>query len=134
MEEEEDQRRPLRGFLLSDDAGESPGRGDVWQETANYEPADTGLRQMVWASQKTGVPHGPRVKLSVDANSPNREGSISISVSREPEVAAGDARGFSSRDLERAKRFVVLNHEAPVDLWEERINFKEFERRMRRAP
>lgn len=86
-------------------------------EMANYYFEDTGLPMPIYISDKRGVNHGARIKVScLYSKTSNKQ--FSITISDNPEVVANhDVGNIKSSDIKKAIEFVKLNKDILLQYW-----------------
>jgi hypothetical protein len=93
-------------------------------EMANLRQNSTGLPMVIWVSEKGHTQHGPRIKVSkTHSYRANITNSVSISISNEPEIVAGE--GLSNKDFELVKKYIKLNKDVLLDYWDGEIDTAE---------
>ena len=110
--------------------GISPATDDLY-EMANLYPRTTGLPMTVWVSPRGGARQNARVKVSViggDRMVP--ESAAVVGIRPEPRLIEGDlARG----DLDAVARWIALNREALIALWDGEIGSIELSQKLVRV-
>src|SRR5580693_2665266 len=101
--------------LISEFLDKLLGREEII-EMVNLRPRFTGLTKLLYISQEKAS-HGPRVKLSPLADKFVKGQSVSISIAAQPQVLTKIPKGISSSDIELAKRWIILNREALLQIW-----------------
>ncbi len=81
-------------------------------ERVNVRPELSGLPFIVWISEKGGVRHDVRVKVSPGPRV--REFSATLSVRPQVEVLAGELTG---KDLQLVRQWIDLNRDTIVKYW-----------------
>lgn len=93
-------------------------------EMANLRQNSTGLPMVIWVSEKGRSQHGPRIKVSkAHSHKANIMNTVSISISDEPEIVAGE--GLSNKDFELVKKYIKLNKDVLLDYWDGEIDTAE---------
>jgi hypothetical protein len=99
---------------------------------ANLPLRLTGLPMVVWASQRTGLPHDILIKVMQTHGSRMDPGDLAIvAVRPTPRLVAGH---LSPSDLRAVSNWIRLNEAVPVDYWKERIYTEELPPRLQRLP
>jgi hypothetical protein len=98
-------------------------------EMASFRKAVTGVDNTIFVSTKSGVRHGPRIKLAVNPATHVSPSGDTASVNFDGEVTAGQ---LPSDLLRQAQRFIELNRQTLLDYWEERISTDELRQRLKR--
>ncbi len=105
---------------------------NLWLMT-NIRPDCTGLPFVVWVSTKDAggnqAPHSARVKVSSGPKWIESE-ATSVSILPRPEHKAGPM--LRARDFEKLSRWIALNRELLLELWEGDIFHQDFTDRQRR--
>jgi len=88
-------------------------------EMSNISPRDTNLPVVVWVFEKGKSKHGPRVKVMTHPGKMNLAETVSISVSDNPEVVAGEKLDPEIFNL--VKKWVILNKKVLLDYWNNKL-------------
>lgn len=107
-----------------------PASDDIY-EMANLYPRTTGLPMTVWVSPHGGARHDARVKVSViggDRMVP--EGAAVVGIRPEPRLIEGD---LTRADFEAVARWIVLNREALIALWDGELDTIELGQKLARV-
>lgn len=91
---------------------------------ANLRPNDTGLPMVIWISEKSGVRHGPRIKVSLkrgDKIDPSN--TVSITITKTP-VQKGIEK-LPAKDFALVQKFIVLNIDLLLKYWHREVSTKE---------
>ena len=116
--------RPL--VEISDELAEMEMLGDM----ASYPTEDTGVDNTIFISTKTGVRHGPRIKLAIDPPESFSPGGVTASIAIDSgQVVAGTEP--SAKVLKQVRQWIELNRDALLEYWNCRISTPEFGRRMK---
>jgi hypothetical protein len=97
-------------------------------EMASFRKEVTGVDNTIFVSTKSGVRHGPRIKVAINPSTHVSPSGDTASVTFDGEVAAGK---LSPHVLRQAGRFIELNRQALLDCWEERISTDESRRQLK---
>lgn len=86
------------------------------REMANLRPKTTGLSKgVIYISTRDGA-HEPRVKYF--HHKPHTGASVSVTISNDPQIVAGDLR-LSSRERAELFAFICLNERHLLRIWNE---------------
>lgn len=90
---------------------------EIW-EMANLPPSKTGLTKFVYISGIQGQ-HGPRVKLSAQADRYDRQNNVPITVESNPRIPKGVAipKEITADDINQTIRWILLNREVLMLMW-----------------
>lgn len=104
-------------------------------EMSKLRTEKSGLPTELWVDEGSSPQHGPRVKFKASNEQRNTNEYSSMSISDEPEVFYFPKRSFlTSKDIDKIKRFVILNKELLLSLCEENgITFEQFLKLMRKV-
>jgi len=102
------------------------GIPDVLVEMSNLRSNDTSLPFAIHVRSKEEVAktaHQGNPILKVYQERPGSSPFFSMTISREPEVVPAHSKmefyqSVSSRDLEQVKRWIIVNHGALMDFWD----------------
>lgn len=102
-------------------------------EMANLVPIDTGLPMAVYVSDKSGVPHGARLKVSKFYGGKIDKGNLfTITISDNPTVIGKNTGNIKLKDIELVKSFIVLNKDLLLQYWNFDIGIGEVLRKLRK--
>lgn len=88
----------------------------------NLRPKRTGLPFVVYVSPKGNVAHGPRIKVSNKYGEKASEGDLfTITIEDQPQVI-GESTGLNRRDVQMAKKWVRVNKDELLKIWEDDID------------
>src|SRR5271170_4834304 len=93
-------------------------RGEPLWEFSPLLPKWTGLTKMVWAEvSPQEQPHGPTLKIGTSAEKPCGNYWLSMTVSNDPQVVSLIPDGISQKDLDLARKWIILNQNALLEHW-----------------
>ena len=93
---------------------------NLW-EMANLTQNDTGLAAIIWVSTKSGVKHGPRIKVKRDyATNFDVGDTFTITISDSPEVIG--THNLTSKDIKQIIKFIKLNKDILLQYWNTEIS------------
>ena len=96
-----------------------------FEMAANLRPADTGLPMVIWVSTRSGVPHGPRIKVAKNYGD-RISGNNTFTITLEPTPRTiGNIGEIKRRDIDSVLAFVKENHAALMRHWDEEISTME---------
>ena len=88
----------------------------------NLRPKRTGLLFVVYVSPKGRSTHGPRITASNKYGDKTSEGDwFTITIADEPQVI-GDSESIKRRDVQSAKRWVQINKDKLLQVWEDEVD------------
>jgi len=97
---------------------ENMDRGEPLWEFTCLLPKWTGLRKMVWAEVSLQEqPQGPTLKIGTSAEKPLGKYWLSMTVSNDPQVVSLIPDGISQKDLDLARKWIILNQNALLEHW-----------------
>lgn len=103
-------------FSKAKESLEEDNQSAVLSEMANVTPKITGLPMNIYISDKSGLSHGPRIKVQTNhAQNIRKELLVSVSISENPEIVAG--KGLSASDFASVRDFIVKNRENLLRYW-----------------
>lgn len=89
-------------------------------EMANLYPETTGLPMTIWISPQRGARHDARVKVCTHHGDRMIATDVAImSVRPRPELLHGD---LPTGDVAVVRRWIELNHEVLIDIWDGRTD------------
>lgn len=96
-------------------------------------PADTGLPMAVWITENDGYPHDVRVKVStLHGGRGSWRAAPSIAVRPQPyEIVPGS---LPTADVALVTRWIALNRDVIIDLWDGAITPRQVYPRLRKLP
>lgn len=91
----------------------------------NLRPKRTGLQFVVYVSPKSHVAHGPRITASNKYGEKVSEGDwFTITIEDQPQ-AIGDSTGLKRCDVHMAKKWVQVNKDKLLKIWEDDVDVLE---------
>ncbi len=97
-------------------------------EMCNYGAEQTGLAVLVWTGLNV---KGRKPRILVQrtyAKKMDPKNLFSVSISDTPKILAGDQGEIKDADLKKIFKWIVLNQQALLDLWNINVDsFKDFE-------
>jgi len=97
-------------------------------EMASFRKAVTGVDNTIFISTKSGVRHGPLIKVAINPPTHVSPSGETASITFEGEVTAGKISADAQR---QANQFIELNRKALTDYWEERISTDELRQQLK---
>jgi len=103
-------------------------------------PDDSGLPMAVWITENDGYSHDVRVKVAVrhGAGTSWYWDSVSVGVRPAPHLVAGNRsrRGefLTAADRDEANRWIELNRDVIIDLWDSKMTPRAAQARLQRLP
>lgn len=97
-------------------------------EMANARQSETGLPVIIFVSTAESS-HGPRIKVQADyATKVNHGNWFAMTIEDEPVIVANvkNANKLSQKDLAAVARFIRINRQLLLDLWDQEISHREF--------
>ncbi len=85
-------------------------------------PRRSGLPMAVWVTPNDGYPHDVRIKVATIHGGRGSWRSDAVPVAIRPEVRQVAGQPLSTEDLNLVKRWVDLNRQTIIDLWDGRID------------
>jgi len=103
---------------------------EMLSEMANVTSVDSGLPMNIYVSDKSGISHGPRIKVQTNHSQTIRKDLfVSVSISDNPEIMAGS--GLSASDFKIASDFILKNKTALLQYWNMQIGIGELLKQFR---
>lgn len=100
----------------------SPDLGSNLFLLTNLRPKRTGLLFVVYVSPKGNAAHGPRILAPNKYGEKVREGDwFTITIEDQPHVI-GDCAALKRCDVEMAKKWVLVNKDALLKMWEDEVD------------
>ncbi len=104
--------------------------GEDLFEMANLYPRTTGLPMTVWVSPRGGARHDARVKVSTQGGDRMvPEAAAVVAIRPAPRLLEGR---LAADDLAAVSRWIVLNEDALIALWDGEIDTMELAQRLRK--
>jgi Domain of unknown function (DUF4160) len=119
---------PDFGYEAAAAVADALAEEEMLGEMASFKKAVTGVDNTIFISTKSGVRHGPRIKVAVNPPTHFSPSGDTASVDFDGEVTAGKV---SQHALRQAQKFIELNRQALLDYWEERISTDELAQRLK---
>ena len=101
----------------------------LWEMT-NLRPKRTGLTMCIYVSERKGS-HGPRVKFMNGYGDVQAEHLCTITVEDNPQIIAEEKIILKTKDINDLKKWIALNQQLLVDLWNKKIDEVDFIEQMK---
>jgi hypothetical protein len=101
---------------------------EMLSEMASYGSDDTGVSNSIFISTKTGVRHGPRVKVAIDPPDSFSPGGKNATVTFDGKAIGEVPAGL----LWQVQQFISLNRKVLDEYWNEQISTGELSRRLQK--
>lgn len=98
-------------------------------EMTNLRPRRTGLTVCVYVSERNSS-HGPRIKFMNGYGYVSVNKLCTMTVSDSPEIISDQRIVLSSKDIGEIKRWVILNKDLLISLWNGEIDEIDFAQQM----
>lgn len=99
-------------------------------EMTNLRPRRTGLTVCVYVSERNSS-HGPRIKFMNGYGDVSVNKLCTMTVSDSPEIISDQRIVLSSKDISEIKRWVILNKDLLISLWNRAIDEIDFAQQMK---
>ena len=102
-------------------------------EMTNELQRDTGLTRAIWVSVKMAS-HSPRIKIRKDTSvrfDYDDADMFSMTISDNPSFP--DGHNLKGKEVTLFTKFVLLNKQALLDLWEAKISYRDFQKLMKKV-
>lgn len=102
-------------------------------EMSNIRPASTGLPMVVWIQPDMGrSKHGPRIKVQTSHGSKaDPENMAAVGFSRDGKIV--NFGGLTSSDFSLVSKFITLNLQGLLNLWDDEIDPAAFLKDMKKV-
>ena len=101
------------------------GEEDIF-EMANYRPETTSLPMIIWVSSKGFTKHSLRIKVQSNYNTKvNPSETFAVSI-HSPKIEAGTQGDITNDDLQKVFKWIQLNTENLMKLWNYEFDFNDF--------
>jgi hypothetical protein len=103
---------------------------DFVYEMSNIRQRETGLPMVIWVQPKTDrEKHGPRIKVQTNYNTKSDPGKlVAIGFTRNGEIV--NFGGLNKKDFDLVSKFMKLNIDKLIELWDDEISPFEFTKNM----
>ena len=101
------------------DISDIDDKDDMLLEMANIRPAETGLPMVIWVQPDIHKKHGPRIKVQTEHGDKISSHWSSVTIENNPRIIVGE---LSSSDFKFVARFILLNLEPLLRLWNDEIS------------
>ena len=103
---------------------------ELLEHMASFRKDATGVDNTIWISPKGRTRHAARIKVAIDPpDSLNAASETAVVAIHDGSVAEGH---IPSHILKQVQEFVKMNREVLTDYWEERIDTRQLDRRLKR--
>lgn len=124
-------RHIMKESNFASDSVEAVGSEDIFEMT-NLSPRMTGLPMSVWVSPRGNARHDVRIKVNMThGRQMNIDNTAVVTVRPSPRVAAGH---LTSDDQRVVAAWIVLNAQAIIDYWDEKLDTDQLLTSLKRLP